>query len=77
MDDITTTGASGGVGGILGAIFAWLGFKGTISNMRKDIKEIRDGVIWKGEFEQFEKRFETLEASIKGLGDKIDSLGRK
>ena len=77
MDDITTTGASGGVGGILGAIFAWLGFKGTISNMRKDITEIRDGVIWKGEFEQFEKRFEDLNTKMDRIELKLDSLIRK
>ena len=77
MDDITVTGASGGIGGIVGTILAWLGFRSVISNMRKDITEIRDGVIWKGEFEQFEKRFETLESNIKGIREAINGLARK
>ena len=71
--DIENIGYSAG-SGVIGAILIALGLKSRMDRQDKDVNSLKQSVIYKDTFEQFEKRFDASIKQIDSIDKKLDIL---
>lgn len=71
--DLDNLGYGAG-GGFLSAILIALGFKSRMDKQDKEIENLKNSVVTKDVFAQFEKRFDAVTEKMDRIGNKIDTL---
>lgn len=74
IDDIGVGAGGGFISGIIATIITALGFKSRQDRQEKEMDSLKETVIFKDTFEQFEKRFMVAMEKIDRMDNKIDML---
>jgi len=68
-------GAGGAGGGLIAAIFYWLGFNGRIKKIEEDMQRMKDGVVWDDSctrsHDAIKERFNSIENKLDLIINKL------